>query len=154
MKEIRNQARKLMEGFCRACPICDGRACAGEVPGMGGIGTGAAFRDNILALSEFRFQMRVIHDVVEPDTRTQILGIPLEIPVLAAPIGGDMLKMLALGADAVMIGRPFSVAVMGGLKEGAMCFIDQIRSELIQAMILTGSKSVDAVEPSILWMKP
>ena len=61
--------------------------------------------------------------------------------------------MLALGADAVMIGRPFSVAVMGGLKEGVMRFIDQIRSELIQAMILTGSKSVGAVEPSILWMK-
>jgi len=68
--------------------------------------------------------------------------------------GGDVLKMLALGADAVMIGRPFSVAVMGGLKEGAMRYIDQIRSELIQAMILTGSKSVRAVDPSILWMKP
>ena len=69
--------------------------------------------------------------------------------------GADVLKMLALGADAVMIGRPFSVAVMGGLKEGAMRFIiDQIRSELIQAMILTGTERVTAVEPSILWMKP
>lgn len=337
MKEIRNQARKMMDGFCRVCRVCDGRSCAGEVPGMGGIGTGAAFQDNIQALTECRFQMRVIHDVVEPDTRTEILGISLAIPVLAAPIGGvsfnmggklsedayiaaklegcrekgiigctgdgapdfiheagfqairslqghgipfikpwedkelfgklegaaaagaavigmdidaaglitlklmgrpvspktpeklkeiisrtpmkfilkgimtpdqariavdvgasaivvsnhggrvldhtpgvarilsevalavkgqivvladsgvrtggDVLKMLALGADAVMIGRPFSVAVMGGLKEGAMRFIDQIRSELIQAMILTGTKSVGAVEPSILWVK-
>lgn len=328
----------MMEGFCKVCPVCDGRACAGVVPGMGGIGTGAAFRDNIQALGEFRFNMRVIHDAVEPDTRTEILGVPLEIPVLAAPIGGvsfnmggkiseedyiaaklegcrekgiigctgdgapdfiheagfqairslqghgipfikpwedrelfgkldvaaaagatvvgmdidaaglitlklmgrpvspktpeklkeiisrtpmkfilkgimtpdqariavdagasaivvsnhggrvldhtpgvarilsevasavkgqivvladggvrtggDVLKMLALGADAVMIGRPFSVAVMGGLKEGAMRFIDQIRSELTQAMILTGTKRVGAVEPSILWMKP
>ena len=93
MKEIRDQARKLMEGFCRVCPICDGRACAGQVPGMGGIGTGAAFRDNILVLSEFRFLMRVIHDVVEPDTRTEILGIPLGIPVLAAPISGVSFNM-------------------------------------------------------------
>ena len=68
--------------------------------------------------------------------------------------GADVLKMLALGADAVMIGRPFSVAVMGGLKEGAMRFRDQIRSELIQAMILTGTERVTAVEPSIVWMKP
>ncbi len=327
----------MMDGFCRVCRVCDGRSCAGEVPGMGGIGTGAAFQDNIQALTECRFQMRVIHDVVEPDTRTEILGISLAIPVLAAPIGGvsfnmggklsedayiaaklegcrekgiigctgdgapdfiheagfqairslqghgipfikpwedkelfgklegaaaagaavvgmdidaaglitlklmgrpvspktpeklkeiisrapmkfilkgimtpdqariavdvgasaivvsnhggrvldhtpgvarilsevalavkgriviladsgvrtggDVLKMLALGADAVMIGRPFSVAVMGGLKEGAMRFIDQIRSELIQAMILTGTKSVGAVDPSILWEK-
>ena len=36
MKEIRKTARDLMAGFCRVCPVCNGRACAGEVPGMGG----------------------------------------------------------------------------------------------------------------------
>jgi isopentenyl diphosphate isomerase/L-lactate dehydrogenase-like FMN-dependent dehydrogenase len=85
------------------------------------------------------------------------LAVKGQIVILAdggVRTGGDVLKMLALGADAVMIGRPFSVAVMGGLKDGAMRYIDQIRSELIQAMILTGSKSVVAVDPSILWMKP
>jgi isopentenyl diphosphate isomerase/L-lactate dehydrogenase-like FMN-dependent dehydrogenase len=68
--------------------------------------------------------------------------------------GADVLKMLALGADAVMIGRPFSIAVMGGLKEGVMRFIDQLRSELIQTMILTGTATVRNIDPGILWMKP
>jgi hypothetical protein len=42
--------------------------------------------------------------------------------LLAAPIkgvsfymGGNVLKLLALGADAVITGHPFSVAALGGL---------------------------------------
>ena len=51
MKEIRDQARELMTGYCRVCPICNGRACAGEVPGMGGLGTGSSFMANVEALA-------------------------------------------------------------------------------------------------------
>lgn len=337
MQEIRKKARERMKGFCRVCPVCDGRACAGEVPGMGGLGTGAAFQANVRALAAQRFNMRLIHDVAEPDTRTELLGCSLSMPVLAAPIGGvsfnmggkvseaeyvqavlagchaegllgctgdgippfihetgfsvirqldgagipfikpwedaelfeklekaadagativgmdidaaglltlklmgrpvspkapaklaqiiertplkfilkgimtpadallavdvgadaivvsnhggrvldhtpgvaevlsevsaavrgripvladggvrsgaDVLKLLALGADAVMIGRPFSVAAVGGLQEGVQTYINQIRSELRQAMVLTGCAAVTAVDRSILYEK-
>jgi isopentenyl diphosphate isomerase/L-lactate dehydrogenase-like FMN-dependent dehydrogenase len=67
--------------------------------------------------------------------------------------GADVLKMLALGADAVMVGRPFSVAAVGGLKEGVCALIDQIRTELIQAMILTGCPDAAAVDRGILYEK-
>lgn len=30
MKEIRDKARELMKGYCRVCPVCDGKACAGK----------------------------------------------------------------------------------------------------------------------------
>jgi 4-hydroxymandelate oxidase len=43
MSEIRKRARERMGGICRVCRVCDGRVCRGEVPGMGGIGTGASF---------------------------------------------------------------------------------------------------------------
>ncbi|MFP4572780.1 MAG: alpha-hydroxy-acid oxidizing protein [Desulfobacterales bacterium] len=334
MKEIRERARSLMKGYCRVCPVCDGRACAGEVPGMGGLGTGAGFRDNIRALSEIKFNMRCLHDVREPELSLNLLGFDFSMPVLAAPIGGvsfnmgggmeeedyisaklsacadagiigctgdgvpdfihesgfaavkaldgrgipfikpwedkelfakidkalaagatvigmdvdaaglvtlakmgrpvspkpaarlaeiigkvpakflvkgimtpdeakmcvdagaagivvsnhggrvldgvpgtarvlpgvaaalrgqavvladggvrsggDVLRMLALGADAVMIGRPFSVAVLGGGKDGVATYISQIRQELVQSMVLTGTESVRRVDPSIL----
>jgi len=65
--------------------------------------------------------------------------------------GGDVLKMLALGADAVMIGRPFCIAAVGGLKPGVEAFIDQIHSELVSAMILTGTASAAAVDPAVLY---
>lgn len=335
MEEIRQKARSLMKGFCRVCPVCDGRACAGEVPGMGGLGTGSAFQDNVCALSEHRLNMRCLHDAADPELSLSLLGFDLRLPVLAAPIGGvsfnmgggmpeedyisaklsacaeagtlgctgdgvpefihesafaaikaldgrgipfikpweddelfakvdkalaagagvigmdvdaaglvtlrkmgrpvspksgdkladvikkipakfvvkgvmtpdearicvdagasgivvsnhggrvldgvpgtarvlgdvaaavrgqidvladggvrsggDVLRMLALGADAVMIGRPFSVAVLGGGQAGAASYLDKIRQELIQSMVLTGTRSVRSVDSAVLW---
>ncbi|EPR37365.1 FMN-dependent alpha-hydroxy acid dehydrogenase [Desulfovibrio sp. X2] len=92
-KEIRAKARELMKGFCRVCPVCDGRACAGEVPGMGGLGTGESFKNNFEALKKVRLLMRVLHDATEPDTTCDVLGLKLSLPVLAAPIGGVSFNM-------------------------------------------------------------
>ncbi len=334
MKEIHTKARTLMKGYCRVCPVCDGRVCAGEVPGMGGLGTGSSFQDNVRALAEVQFNMRCLHDVVTPDLSVSLLGFDLSLPVLAAPIGGvsfnmgggipedeyilakltacveagtvgctgdgvpdfihesgfaavkaldgkgipfikpwedqelftkldkaldagaevvgmdvdaaglvtlrkmgrpvapkpvselaavirrtkarfvvkgvmtpdeaklcvdagaagivvsnhggrvldgtpgtarvlrevadavrgqiavladggvrsgaDVLRMLALGADAVMIGRPFSVAVLGGGKEGAAAYLEKIRQELTQCMVLTGTAAVREVDSRII----
>ena len=47
VKVLRETARKQMTGKCRVCPVCNGRVCAGEVPGMGGTGTGEAFTENM-----------------------------------------------------------------------------------------------------------
>ena len=93
MKEIRKTARDLMSGFCRVCPVCNGKACAGEVPGMGGLGTGSAFMANVQALAGYKFNMRLVHDITEPDTATSLLGLDLSMPVIAAPIGGVSFNM-------------------------------------------------------------
>jgi isopentenyl diphosphate isomerase/L-lactate dehydrogenase-like FMN-dependent dehydrogenase len=93
MKEIRDNARKMMEEYCKVCPICNGKACAGRVPGMGGIGTGSSFTNNVVALAGITFNMRLIHDVTEPDTTVTVLGKQLAMPVLAAPIGGVSFNM-------------------------------------------------------------
>ncbi|MCP3942802.1 MAG: alpha-hydroxy-acid oxidizing protein [Desulfobacteraceae bacterium] len=337
MKDIYQNARKLMEGFCKVCRQCNGKACAGEVPGMGGLGTGTSFFSNIESLAKIKFNMRLVHGVTTPTTSTTILGKKLELPVLAAPIGGvafnmgggvseedyiraivngchnkgilgctgdgapafihesgfdaiqaiggnaiafikpwedkelfeklekaektgativgmdidaaglvtlrqmgrpvsprtpaqlgkiisstpmkfilkgimtvdearlavdagadaivvsnhggrvfdslpgaadvlqsiasgvgdkitiladggvrsggDVLKLLALGADAVMIGRPFSIAAVGGLQKGVETYIDKIKAELIQSMVLTGSQTISDINESILFKK-
>lgn len=324
-----------MKGYCKVCPVCNGKACVGEVPGMGGLGTAASFKNNIKALEDLKLNMRTIHEFSEPDTSVNIMGINLDIPVIAAPIGGvefnmggkiseldyitnklngcknkniigctgdgvppfihesgftaikgveghgipfikpwdkkelhqklhkaeetgckiigmdidaaglitlkkmgrpvtpkcmsklreiiksvnadfilkgimtpdearmaidagakgivisnhggrvldscpgtaevlfeisravagqccvmvdggvrtgiDVLKMLALGADAVMIGRPFSIATMGGLQGGVEKYIDQLKSELTAAMILTGTEKVSFVDNKVLY---
>lgn len=335
MKEIYEKARENMKGFCRVCKICDGKACKGEVPGMGGLGTGSSFESNIKDLHDIKLNMKLIHSVTDPDTSSSIFGIDLDMPVLAAPIGGvsynmggkvseqdytdaiifgcktsnimgttgdgvpeeihasglnsiknamghgipfikpwedkelfeklekaektgapavgmdidaaglitlkqmgrpvspktpeklsqiikstsmkfivkgimtvedailaaeagadaivvsnhggrvldftpgtaavlpaisaslnkkltifvdggvrtgaDILKMLALGADAVMLGRPFSIAAMGGLQKGVEALIAKLKSELKQAMVLTGTESIEKISPSIIY---
>lgn len=93
MKEVRKTARDLMAGYCRVCPVCNGKACAGEVPGMGGLGTGSAFMANVQALAGYKFNMRLVHDITEPDTATSLLGLDLSMPVMAAPIGGVSFNM-------------------------------------------------------------
>jgi len=93
MNEIRKTARELMQGFCKVCPVCNGKACAGEVPGMGGLGTGSAFMANLDALKKVTFNMRLLHDVTEADTRTSFMGLDLAMPILAAPIGGVSFNM-------------------------------------------------------------
>lgn len=93
MQEVRKEARERMKGFCRVCKECDGRACAGEVPGMGGLGTAASFKGNVEALADYKLRMRTIHDVSEPDTTSTVLDYNLSIPVFAAPIGGVSFNM-------------------------------------------------------------
>ena len=90
---LRATAKDRMQGYCRVCPVCNGVACAGEVPGMGGLGTGAAFRANLQALAAYRLNMRLLHDVDAPQTAAALLGLQLDMPVLAAPIGGVAFNM-------------------------------------------------------------
>ena len=96
MKTVRRQARERMGAACRVCPQCDGRACAGELPGMGGIRSGASFRANVTALERYRLKMRVIHDIPGVDhigMACTVLGHDLAMPVLIAPLAGARFNM-------------------------------------------------------------
>lgn len=52
--------------------------------------------------------------------------------------GTDVFKALAIGADAVLIARPFVTAVYGGAEEGVKCYIEKIGSELADTMAMCG----------------
>ncbi|MBK5242709.1 alpha-hydroxy-acid oxidizing protein [Clostridium sp.] len=92
-KDILKEAKGNLNKSCRVCPVCNGVACAGEVPGMGGKGTGDAFKINIEALSEYKLNMRTIHDAKDPDTSIELFGRKMDMPVFAAPISGTTLNM-------------------------------------------------------------
>ncbi|KYO64487.1 alpha-hydroxy-acid oxidizing protein [Thermovenabulum gondwanense] len=92
-EELKSAAKENLKGFCRVCSFCDGKACRGEVPGMGGVGTGSSFIANVEALSEIKLNLRTIHDAKEPDISIEIFGEKLSMPVLAAPITGTNYNM-------------------------------------------------------------
>ena len=92
-KDMRDKARELYNGSCRVCKVCNGVACAGEVPGMGGKGTGDSFIRNVAALEKIKLNMRTIHDAKNPTTNIEIFGKNMELPLFAAPITGTMLNM-------------------------------------------------------------
>ena len=59
--------------------------------------------------------------------------------------GTDIFKALALGADGVLICRPFVVAVYGGGEEGVKLYIDKLGAELKDAMQMCGAHSVSEI---------
>jgi isopentenyl diphosphate isomerase/L-lactate dehydrogenase-like FMN-dependent dehydrogenase len=52
--------------------------------------------------------------------------------------GADVFKALSLGADAVLIGRPFSHMAIGGLQEGVAMYANKLVEEFRECMRMTG----------------
>lgn len=59
--------------------------------------------------------------------------------------GADVFKALAMGADAVLIARPFVTAVYGGAEEGVQVYVDKIAAELKDTMAMCGAHSLDEI---------
>jgi len=64
--------------------------------------------------------------------------------------GVDVLKAIALGAKAVMIGRPHAWALAAGGEAGVKRVLDIFRDELTNAMIASGCATVDKITPSLI----
>jgi 4-hydroxymandelate oxidase len=64
--------------------------------------------------------------------------------------GFDVMKLLALGADGVLLGRPVIRAAIGGGAAGVKSHFDYIGSDLRRGMILTSTNSVKEVDRNIL----
>jgi 4-hydroxymandelate oxidase len=65
--------------------------------------------------------------------------------------GTDVLKAIALGASAVLIGRPylFGLAIAGAA--GVAAVVRILRNELEAALALTGRPSIAAIDKTVLW---
>lgn len=59
--------------------------------------------------------------------------------------GTDVFKALALGADGVLICRPFVPAVYGGKAEGVTAYINKIASELEDTMSMCGISKISEI---------
>ena len=64
--------------------------------------------------------------------------------------GVDVFKALALGADGVLICRPFVTAVYGGGEEGVKCYIDKLAGELADTMQMCGAHSIAEITPDMV----
>lgn len=59
--------------------------------------------------------------------------------------GLDVFKAMALGADAVLIGRPFTWSVYGAGVEGVKIYLNIVKTELAEAMLMTGANSLKEI---------
>ena len=119
LDDVLKAAREKLYPRCRVCPECDGQACAGEMPGLGGIGSGMSFKNNYTALQHVRLNMRTLHGASKPDLTTTLFGQKLDMPILTASLGGTTYNM-----GGKMSEEDFIEALFGGAaKLGTMSLV-------------------------------
>ena len=64
--------------------------------------------------------------------------------------GSDVLKAVALGARAVLVGRPVLWGLCVAGEEGASHILEILKRELDEAMLLCGCSKLDDIDPSLL----
>ena len=139
MKEIRNVARDNMKGYCRVCPVCNGVACAGEVPGMGGSLTGSSFKSNVNDLAKVKLKLRTIHDAKNPDQSFQFFGEKLDTPIMSATITGSKFNL----GGALTEDEYIDSVVHGSL---AAVTIAMIGDSAVPELYLSGLESLSKVD--------
>jgi len=146
--EIREIARERFKGTCRVCRVCDGRACAGEMPGMGGIGTGSSFIANVEALASVKLNLRTLHNATGPDICFELFGYRLSMPILAAPVAGMHLNMGDAMPEAdfvmAMIGGSNAAGSLGMTGDGPGPVIYNTGIEVIRA---NGGRGIPIIKP-------
>ena len=65
--------------------------------------------------------------------------------------GTDVVKALALGAAAVLIGRPYCYGLSVAGSEGVRRVVEILRDELEAAMMLSGLPAIKDIDRSVLW---
>lgn len=64
--------------------------------------------------------------------------------------GTDIFKALALGADGVLIARPFVTAVYGGAEEGVAELVERLGAELKDTMAMCGAHSLKEITADMI----
>jgi 4-hydroxymandelate oxidase len=65
--------------------------------------------------------------------------------------GTDVLKALALGANAVLIGRPYLYGLGAAGAPGVTKVLNILQREFEMAMALTGRTTIASIDRSVLW---
>jgi 4-hydroxymandelate oxidase len=86
-----------------------------------------------------------------PEVAARVSG---RVPVLVdggIRRGTDVLKAIALGASAVLIGRPYLYGLAVGGADGVKRVVNILRREFEMAMALTGRTSLAQIDGSVIW---
>ena len=86
-QEVLAAARTCSGPYCKACPVCNGKACGNAVPGPCAKGSGTVAIRNYEAWQKICLNMDTICDNAEVDTGYEFFGERYALPVFAGPVG-------------------------------------------------------------------
>lgn len=86
-QEVLSEARGVIGKYCKACPVCNGRACSNQIPGPGAKGSGDGAIRNFEKWQDIRVNMDTICSAGAVDTSVTLFGRKFRMPVFAGPVG-------------------------------------------------------------------
>ena len=148
LREVRQAAKERFQNICRVCRECNGVVCAGEFPGIGGVGSGASFINNYRALAALHLKMRVLHDAGEPDTGLTLFGKQLAMPILGAAVAGARLNFQDIITEEALA----SAFVAGARAAGTLAMTGDgpdlsIYPAGLQAILANGGQGIPVIKP-------
>lgn len=85
--EMLEIARDKVGPYCKACPVCNGRACANAMPGPGSKFPGNVAARNYDKWQEICVNMDTLCPNAEPDCSFELFGKKFTAPIFVAPLG-------------------------------------------------------------------
>ena len=86
-QQVLEQARGCIGPYCKACPVCNGKACGSHIPGPGAKGVGDTAMRNYDKWQTIRVNMDTLCENVAPDTGLELFGKQFRYPFFAGPVG-------------------------------------------------------------------
>lgn len=86
-EELLASARESIGDKCKACPVCDGKACGNHVPGPGAKGLGKTAIENFNAWRNTNVLMDTLCENADIDTSVELFGKKFKYPIFAGPVG-------------------------------------------------------------------
>ena len=86
-QQVLEAARTCSGPYCKACPVCNGRACKNTMPGPGAKGSGTVAIRNYEAWQDVCLNMDTICSNGTVDTSFSLFGQSYDLPVFAGPVG-------------------------------------------------------------------
>ena len=114
-QNVIEQARSCIGPYCRACPVCDGRACKNTMPGPGAKGIGDVAIRNFQKWQEIRINMDTICEKRPVDTAVSLFGQEFVYPFFAGPVGAVKLHYGEKYTD-----QQYNEVLLNGCKEGGI----------------------------------
>ncbi len=113
----------------------------------GGAYAEETLRRNVADLSGIALRQRILRNMAALSLTTELFGETLSMPVALGPVG---LTGMALGADAVLLGRAYSYALGAAGQAGVEHLLDLFAKEIQVAMTLTGAKTIAEINREAL----
>lgn len=86
-QEVLAVAKNCVGKHCKACPVCNGRACGNLIPGPGAKGAGDTAALNYEAWQRIRINMDTLVPDAATDTSVELFGRTFAYPFFAGPVG-------------------------------------------------------------------